>query len=157
MVLVEQSLNTASAVAEQCVFMERGQTRYFGTVKGLLGRDDLARSVFLRDSGTPGAKAGSRSRPTAAAMSATGIRKEFGGIRAIDGVSLEVPVGRITGLIGPNGAGKTTILDVCSGFVTPYRGQVVFADRDVTALPAHERAGLGLGRVFQDARLAYRP
>ncbi|MGQ0464106.1 MAG: ABC transporter ATP-binding protein, partial [Sporichthyaceae bacterium] len=72
---------------------------------------------------------------------------------AIDGVDLEVFPGEIVGLMGPNGAGKTTILDALSGFLVPDAGRVRIAGREVTALAPQERAHLGLGRSFQDAKL----
>ncbi len=73
----------------------------------------------------------------------------FGGIRAVDGVSFGIRAGEIVGLIGPNGAGKTTLLEILNGFLTPMSGRVLFAGRDVTGLPPHERCRLGMGRTFQ--------
>jgi branched-chain amino acid transport system ATP-binding protein len=77
----------------------------------------------------------------------------FGGIRAVDGVSLAVAPGEILGIIGPNGAGKTTLFDIVSGFTRPDAGRVLLAGRDVTRLGPDGRARRGLGRSFQDARL----
>jgi branched-chain amino acid transport system permease protein len=79
---------------------------------------------------------------------------KFGGLRALDDVSLVVPKGSIVGLIGPNGAGKTTFFNAVSGLVRPTAGQVAFLGRDVTALAPHERVGLGIGRTFQLIGLA---
>jgi len=79
--------------------------------------------------------------------------KRYGGVQAIDGVDLHASPGQIVGVIGANGAGKTTLFDVCSGFVRPDAGRVLLDGVDVTALPAHRRASLGLGRSFQDARM----
>jgi ABC-type branched-subunit amino acid transport system ATPase component/ABC-type branched-subunit amino acid transport system permease subunit len=76
----------------------------------------------------------------------------FGGHAALDGVSLEVRPEEIVGLIGANGAGKSTLLDFISGFV-PGQGRVRLLGHDVGGVPAHQRARLGVGRVFQDARL----
>ena len=73
----------------------------------------------------------------------------FGGLTAVDRVSLSAEAGRITGLIGPNGAGKSTLFNAISGFVRPERGRVLLGDRDLTDLPPHRRAALGLGRTFQ--------
>jgi branched-chain amino acid transport system ATP-binding protein len=73
----------------------------------------------------------------------------FGGLQALGGVSLAVPDGAIVGLIGPNGAGKTTLFNSISGLQRLDAGAVVFRGRDVTALAAHQRAGLGIGRSFQ--------
>jgi ABC-type branched-subunit amino acid transport system ATPase component len=77
----------------------------------------------------------------------------FGGLHALDGVSLSVPRGSITGLIGPNGAGKTTLFNAVSGFVRLTSGAIAFNGRDITSLPAHRRAQLGIGRSFQTPTL----
>ena len=73
----------------------------------------------------------------------------FGGLQALGGVSLDVAEGAIVGLIGPNGAGKTTLFNSISGLQPLDGGQVVFRGRDVTNMPAHGRAALGIGRSFQ--------
>jgi ABC-type branched-subunit amino acid transport system ATPase component len=90
--------------------------------------------------------AGDEGRPT---LVATDIHRHFEGMRAVDGVSIEVPRGRITGLIGPNGAGKSTFLAVLAGTLPATTGSVTFEGRDITRLPAHARARLGLVRTFQ--------
>jgi len=82
-----------------------------------------------------------------------GLVKSFGGLRALDGVSFGVLPGTITGLIGPNGAGKTTLLDVVCGVLRPDRGRVYYQGRDITGLPPHTVARLGLGRTFQLSRV----
>jgi ABC-type branched-subunit amino acid transport system ATPase component/ABC-type branched-subunit amino acid transport system permease subunit len=82
-----------------------------------------------------------------------GLTVGFGGLIAVDGLSLTVPPGRITGLIGPNGAGKTTVFNACSGLVTPRSGKVRLSGRDVTRLAAAKRARTGLGRTFQQMEL----
>lgn len=73
----------------------------------------------------------------------------FGGIVAVDGCSLIVETGTITGLIGPNGAGKTTLFDIMTGFLAPSDGQVLLDGRDVTGLSPHRLFDLGLMRTFQ--------
>jgi len=78
-----------------------------------------------------------------------GLRKRFGGLAVTDGVSLDVLPGEIHAVIGPNGAGKTTLIHQISGTLRPDAGRVVFAGRDVTALPLARRARLGLARSFQ--------
>ena len=74
---------------------------------------------------------------------------QFGGIRAVDGASLSLEEGRVSGLIGPNGAGKTTTFNVVTGLQEPTSGHVRIEGRDVTGLAPHERARLGLARTFQ--------
>ena len=73
----------------------------------------------------------------------------FGGLQALGGVSISVDEGAIVGLIGPNGAGKTTLFNSISGLQPLDGGRVVFRGQDVTALPAHRRAAVGMGRSFQ--------
>jgi branched-chain amino acid transport system ATP-binding protein len=77
----------------------------------------------------------------------------FGAVRALDGVSLEVPEGAFVGLIGPNGAGKTTLFNVVSGFVAPARGRVRLAGRRITDWTPARRARAGLARTFQNVGL----
>ena len=82
-------------------------------------------------------------------LSATEIHRHFEGMRAVDGVSIEVPRGQITGLIGPNGAGKSTYLAVLAGTLPATSGRIIFDGEDITGLPAFRRARLGLVRTFQ--------
>ena len=79
------------------------------------------------------------------------LHKHFGGFHAVDGASLRVAEGSITGLIGPNGAGKTTLFNVIAGVLRPTSGMVLMAGEDVTGLPPHELFHLGLLRTFQIA------
>jgi branched-chain amino acid transport system ATP-binding protein len=85
-------------------------------------------------------------------LSIRGVKKRFGGLRALDGVSLEVRRGSITGLIGPNGAGKTTLFDVVSGLLSPDAGQIRLGAHRLDGRPAHEIARLGVARTFQIPR-----
>ena len=81
------------------------------------------------------------------------VQRHFGGVRAVDGVSLEVEQGSIQGLIGPNGAGKTTLVNVVTGYVPFQSGQAWLQSDEVTGLPAHRIAALGISRTFQNIRL----
>jgi len=166
-ILVEQSVNVALTVAHRAYFMERGQIRFSGPTAELLERPDLLRSVFLSDASVGDSN---RRAPTAdavidaatrtvvvgseaPALEVIGVACSFGGIRAVDSVSFSVAEREIIGVIGPNGAGKTTLFDLISGFTPLIDGRVLLAGHDVTALDPAARAGKGLGRSFQDARL----
>jgi branched-chain amino acid transport system ATP-binding protein len=85
-------------------------------------------------------------------LSVQNVRKYFGGIEAVDGVSLEVEPNRITGLIGPNGAGKTTLFNVISGFYRPDEGEVFFKGERIDGLSLHQTYQKGLCRTFQISR-----
>jgi len=82
-----------------------------------------------------------------------GMQKFFGGLRAVDGIDMEVSRGTVHALIGPNGSGKTTTLNVINGIYKPTGGRIVIDGSDVTLKSPHERAGHGLGRTFQNIRL----
>jgi ABC-type branched-subunit amino acid transport system ATPase component len=86
-------------------------------------------------------------------LSLSGVVKQFRGLRALDGVSLEVREGEIVGLIGPNGSGKTTLLNVASGVMRPTEGVVVVDGVDATGQKPHVLARRGVGRTFQQIRL----
>ena len=79
------------------------------------------------------------------------LHKQFGGFHAVDGASLKIEPGSITGLIGPNGAGKTTLFNVIAGVHEPSAGRVTMDGEDITGLPPHELFGKGLLRTFQVA------
>ncbi len=86
-------------------------------------------------------------------LEARGLSKRYGGVVALDDVSLSIANTRICGLIGPNGAGKTTLFDVITGRTTPDRGVVRIAGGDVTSAKPDARARLGLARTFQECRI----
>ncbi len=86
-------------------------------------------------------------------LGVTDLSISFGGIRAVDDVSFEVEEGEVFAIIGPNGAGKTTLFNLVSGIYFPDGGSVRFAGRDITSLPAHRIAPLGLARTFQNIEL----
>ena len=79
------------------------------------------------------------------------LHRHFGGFRAVDGATLEIETGSITGLVGPNGAGKTTLFNVVAGVLPPTSGQVFMAGEDITGLPPHTLFHKGLLRTFQIA------
>jgi len=79
------------------------------------------------------------------------LHKHFGGFHAVDGASLEIAKGSITGLIGPNGAGKTTLFNVIAGRLAPTSGRVLMEGEDITGLPPHDLFHKGLLRTFQIA------
>jgi len=163
-ILVEQSVNVALTVADSAFFMEKGEIRFHGPTKELLERPDVLRSVFLE-----GAAAGFdgqvrepvSSRTASAAvhgdeapvLETRSLSVDFGGIRAVDDVSLVVRPGEVVGIIGPNGAGKTTLFDVVSGYTRPVGGSVWLAGEEVSQRGPAARAARGLGRSFQDAAL----
>ncbi len=88
------------------------------------------------------------------ALAAQGLAKRFGGVVAVDGVSLRAAPGEILGLIGANGSGKTTLLNLISGIERADAGSLAIAGRDASAMTAHARARAGLARGFQTPRLA---
>jgi branched-chain amino acid transport system permease protein len=151
LLVVEQSLNVAARLADRAVFLEKGRVRFTGSMKRLMSRPDLARAVFLRRP----ERTATRARRTNGdvVFAAHGVGKHFGGVFAVEDVSMEVKRGEILGIIGPNGAGKSTFVSICSGFLPPDIGRLEFEGEDVTGVRPAELAERGLGRTFQDARL----
>jgi branched-chain amino acid transport system ATP-binding protein len=88
-----------------------------------------------------------------ALLSIDGLSKNFGGVHAVQSVSLAIPAGRIFSVIGPNGAGKTTLINVLTGILPSSGGKVRFEDRDITDAPSHRVASAGMVRTFQNGRL----
>jgi branched-chain amino acid transport system ATP-binding protein len=86
-------------------------------------------------------------------LTAQGVRKEFGGLVAVNDVDFTIPEGSITSLIGPNGAGKTTFFNMLTGVYKPTAGRIEFAGDDVTGKPPHAITERGIGRTFQNIRL----
>jgi ABC-type branched-subunit amino acid transport system ATPase component len=84
------------------------------------------------------------------------VHKSFGGLKALNGVSLEVERGSITGLIGPNGSGKTTLFNIISGFYAKDAGEIYFKGRRIDGLPPHKIARMGLCRTFQISQIPQR-
>ncbi len=81
------------------------------------------------------------------------LTRRFGGLAAVDGVTLAIAQGGVHAVIGPNGAGKTTLFNLISGLVPPSSGRIVLAGHDMTRLPPERRTALGLGRTFQNLRV----
>ena len=181
-VVVEQSVNVALELAERAVFLEKGEVRFSGPTLDLLERPDILRSVFIAGASsvegtvvTPDAGVSDihehsvassalivsseprlRVPPSAEAPSileCNGVRKTFGGITAIEDISLTLRDGEILGLIGHNGAGKTTFFDCVSGFLRTDGGRIRLGGMDIDSWPGHMRSAAGLGRTFQEARL----
>jgi ABC-type branched-subunit amino acid transport system ATPase component len=86
-------------------------------------------------------------------LQAVQVTKQFGGINALDQVSLELRAGEVHGLIGPNGSGKTTMLNLLSGYYQPTSGTVCLGEEDLSLAPVQRRAQAGIARTFQKPRL----
>jgi branched-chain amino acid transport system permease protein len=89
--------------------------------------------------------------PGATILEVRDLRKQFGGVSAVNGVSFSVPAGKVTGLIGPNGAGKSTVLGMIAGAIAPNAGEIIYCGKTITTLPTHLRARRGLIRTFQQS------
>ena len=85
-------------------------------------------------------------------LEANNVEKSFGGVKALDGISLKVQENSITSVIGPNGSRTTTFLNCINGIYAPEKGQIKFRGRSLMGLKPHEIAGLGIGRTFQISR-----
>jgi branched-chain amino acid transport system ATP-binding protein len=93
------------------------------------------------------------SAPSPALLEARGLAKNFGGVRAVQDISLNVPPQTVFAIIGPNGAGKSTLLNLLSGIFRPDAGTVTFGGADLTHVRAHRRVRHGIARTFQKIRL----
>ncbi|MHB1927956.1 MAG: ABC transporter ATP-binding protein [Acidimicrobiales bacterium] len=91
---------------------------------------------------------------TTPVLEARNVSKHYGGLRAVDGISLAVQPGEILGIVGPNGAGKTTLFDVITGHIRGSAGEVLLDGRPVTDAPVHVRCHRGLARTFQQPTVA---
>ncbi len=89
-------------------------------------------------------------------LSVQNISKTFGGIKAVDGCSLEVKKGSVTGLIGPNGSGKTTLFNIITGFYPPDSGEIHFNNQPIHKLLPSQICHRGIGRTFQITRLFWK-
>ncbi|HVM53445.1 MAG TPA: ATP-binding cassette domain-containing protein [Acidimicrobiales bacterium] len=171
-IVVEQSINVALTLAQRAVFMEKGEFRFTGATAELLERPDILRSVFIAGAsvGSGDEEVGGETRAAAektkqqlarqapgadagAVLECHHVLKRFGGIVAVDGVSIGLRRGEILGLIGQNGAGKTTLFDCISGYHRIDAGRIELSGHDITDWEPHERARARLGRSFQEAML----
>ena len=100
---------------------------------------------------TRAAAGGTNAAP--AILEVNDITMRFGGVVAVNSLSMRIPEGSVTGLIGPNGAGKTTAFNVISGFYTPQEGEILFRGKRVNGLPPHRICKAGMARTFQNIRL----
>jgi branched-chain amino acid transport system ATP-binding protein len=94
-----------------------------------------------------------RGEPGETQLAITDVSKHFGGVRAVEGVTLTVPRGGLISIIGPNGAGKTSLLNMISGFYRPDAGSVAFEGKDITGFRPSQIAALGIARTFQNIAL----
>jgi branched-chain amino acid transport system permease protein len=130
------------------VFMPEG---IWGLVKNVWGR--LRRAAAPLAGAVAALNLDIKVEHATAVLRLSSLQKHFGGLKAVDGVDLEVAPGTVHALIGPNGSGKTTILNVVSGIYRPTAGNVEFDGTDISVISPHQRAGLGMGRTFQNIRL----
>jgi branched-chain amino acid transport system permease protein len=137
----------------QGVLPERRRRTAAGRPRSVMPNEDV---VTLAGTGPePGQSVAVRSVPAPALpdggplLRTVDLTRDFGGVHAVAGVSIEVRRGTLTGLIGPNGAGKSTLLAMLAGTIPATSGQVIYAGTDVTSMPAYRRARLGLVRTFQ--------
>jgi branched-chain amino acid transport system ATP-binding protein len=130
----------------QCRFAHLARARFQGieVLHGIHCIGIMASEVFWR---------GDFLTDEAIQLRVDGVAKQFGGVTAVDEVSLEVRTGEILSVIGPNGAGKTSLLNMISGFYQPDRGRIVFEGEDITRLPPSRVAERGIARTFQNIAL----
>jgi branched-chain amino acid transport system ATP-binding protein len=106
--------------------------------------------------GTPAAGLAATAAPRTGVpveLRAVNVTRQFGGLNALDGVSLDLRPGEVHGLIGPNGSGKTTLLNLLSGYYQPTSGAIRLGQEDLSAAPVQRRAAAGIARTFQKPRL----
>ena len=159
-VLVEQSISAAISLADTALFLDSGRVRYQGPAQALRDHPELFASIAF---GAGGASVGAGSEVTRmhrqqraerdVVLRVEGVSASYGTVRVVDNVTFDLANGEVLGVIGPNGAGKTSLFDCLSGLLVAGEGTVELAGQDVTALPPHKRASLGLMRSFQSARL----
>ncbi|WP_412520799.1 ATP-binding cassette domain-containing protein [Actinomadura madurae] len=147
-------LNVVFGVFAVVVALQNGAPGAPRWVRDLFQRLSRQPRRTVRDEALPLPRPLTRQRDQAApGLEVQNLHVHFGGVKAVDGVDLQAPIGRVTGLIGPNGAGKTTTFNACSGLVRPSAGHVLLHGKDVNRMSASARAREGLGRTFQVTEL----
>ena len=127
------------------------QVKWIGSkLKGLVKKPDPDAALVVEKVELPPE---TRDRVAPVTLKVDGLTVRYGGVTAVEDVTLQVPPGKITGLIGPNGAGKTSFIDAVTGFTRAASGSIVLDDLDVTKLNAPKRARLGMSRSFQSLEL----
>lgn len=121
--------------------------------QGLVGDSEVEDPFFADRMAKPGGLGMPVETQAPAVLAAKDLTKSYGGIVALNGVNLSLSSGEVLGLIGPNGSGKTTLLGCLAGTHTPTAGSVMLASKQISGLPAHRIARLGIGRTFQTVRL----
>lgn len=159
-VLVEQSISAAIDVADSAIFLDSGRVRYQGSANALREHPELFTSIAF-GAGAAGVGAGSeltrlrqqQRTDREVVLRVDHISASYGPVRVVDQVSLDLASGEVVGIIGPNGAGKTSLFDCLSGLLAASTGTIELIGQDITGLPPHKRAALGLMRSFQSVRL----
>jgi branched-chain amino acid transport system permease protein len=121
--------------------------------QGLIAERPLIKATSNRSPAAPVASEARAPSPSPASLEIRDLAKRFGGLRAVDGLSLTIPPGKVTGIIGPNGAGKTTVFNMITGYLRPDGGSISYNGQDLTRLQSFEIARLGISRSFQDLRV----
>jgi branched-chain amino acid transport system ATP-binding protein/branched-chain amino acid transport system permease protein len=119
--------------------------------RGILARTAVA--VYVERPSAAGRAPALDPASTGPVLRACGLTRSFGGVKAVDGVDLEVGAGEVVAVIGPNGSGKTTLLNLLSGFYRPDAGSVALGGDDVTGVPVSRAARLGISRTFQTPKV----
>ena len=142
---------TAALGLQNRLLSERARRRIEGW--GRLISVPMAGGSDKPERGIASGRAASRDIAKPASLEVSGLGVRFGGLIAVNGLSLTAPPGQITGLIGPNGAGKTTTFNACSGLVRPSAGRIILNGADISGLGPSARARRGIGRTFQQVEL----
>ena len=157
-VLVEQNAAMALRVADQAFVLEAGRVSLQGPAAQLAQTDEVRdRYLGVAGEGAPPVVAGPAEAGTASEVQelvVDGVSVRFGGIQALTDVSFTVAPGSLHALIGPNGAGKSTCLTVLSGVYAATEGRVRYGEHELTRLPQHRIAELGVARTFQNMALS---